>query len=127
MKKTTKPVKKPIKKVIKSISKKAKPTQVKPKSIQKKSEPKQKGEYIMRLEVSGAVYESQGDDLQQVILGLKPEKISSKAFFTLFHNGKSATLVSIIPRTKRICSNQMTAYFFGRRIMQLLKPIVEVA
>lgn len=84
---------------------------------------KSQGQFVMKLLVNGKTYESKSDDLKEAILGLKPEKITSKAFFTLEFDGKSATLVSIIPRTKRIIGNEMTAYFFGRRIFQLLKPI----
>lgn len=114
MKKETK-AKKEVKKVV----------SLEPKPTKKEIKSTKTGVFHMKLEVNGKTYESSSDDLKEAILGLKPEKISSKAFFTLEHAGKSATLVSIIPRTKRIIGNEMTAYFFGRRIMQLLKPIVK--
>lgn len=130
MKKTSKakPTKlesKPTKKILKAPSKSVERRQ----AIQKAEKPKKEKEtteFLIRLEVNGKEFVSKGNDLQRAILGLKPDQIKTRAFFTLEHDGKTAKVMSIIPRTKRIINSEMTAYFFGRRLMSILKSKEEM-
>jgi hypothetical protein len=77
--------------------------------------------YIVTLNVGGVDYKSEGDDLVAVILGLDVEKISSRAIFTLQHNGKTAQLPRRVAWTRRIVSHPVYAQALARHLMMLLK------
>lgn len=122
MKKETK-AKAPVKKVPAKKKKVSSKLAEKPK-VQAK--PKKKGEYVMTMEVNGKIYESSADELKDAILGLSehvaPNQVKTRAMFMLTYEGNSTNKIfSVIARTRRILSNEMTAFFFGRRLMQVLK------
>lgn len=73
------------------------------------------------LKLGNETYTSSSDDLQTAILGLKPPKISTRAFFTLEYQGKESKLMANVPRARRILTNATYAFFFGRKLNLLLK------
>lgn len=133
MKKTTKvPVVKKVtlKKEVKPKVVKAESTQVHSKSIQRREQAIQKeDEYSIFLEVNGITLQSTNKDLKDAIMSLdiKPAEIKTRGFFWLEFGGKKTNkVISVIPRTRRILTSEMTAYFFGKRMMSILKGVEEL-
>ena len=77
--------------------------------------------YTVHLTIGELNYEASGDDLQAVILNLKPEKVNVRGIFTLHHEGKVSTLMKNAPFVKAICTNRLRAFYMGKNLLTLLK------
>lgn len=89
----------------------------------KRGRPKEVGMdmYSVTLSLGDRTYKAYGTTAHEALLSLKPEKISSKAVFTLEYNGKTAAFSKNVFMTRRILTNNMSALVFGRNLMMRLK------
>jgi hypothetical protein len=89
-----------------------------PKKSSKKAEEPQ---YNMNLVMGTQKYHAHSNDVTEAILALKPEKITTRALFTLEYNGKTSSFIRNVGRTRRIFSNNLTARILGRNLVMRLK------
>ena len=82
---------------------------------------KKKPAYTITLSVGGVEYTSSNDDLTKALLGLKVEKVSNRAIFTLTHDGKKATLMKRVRWARQILTKEDMAFWFGKNLLTLLK------
>ena len=88
----------------------------------KTTKPKQETKaYKVSVKLGDTFYTAQADDVTEALLALNPPKISSRAFFTLEHAGKTSTLLKNVFFARRILKNKMNAFYFGRNLLTLLK------
>lgn len=93
------------------------------KSPPKEAKPpkKEAAAFKVTLTLGKTVYEAEGDDLTQTILSFQVPKVNARAFFQLFHNGKTSKLSRRAYMTRRTLNNKLFAFYLGRNLTRLLK------
>lgn len=82
---------------------------------------KKKPKYKLTVTIDTEHFTSEGDDLVEVIMALKPNKVNFKTVFNLYTQGKSAETWLMVAKARQVLNNRMTAMVFARRLEMLLK------
>lgn len=77
--------------------------------------------YKATLQIGSETFEASAGDATEAILNLKPDRIMSRAVFTLEHDGKTSSFMKTVGRARMVFHSRLNATILARNLKLRLR------